>query len=348
MTRPDQETDNYNDWITLVQGLEKGLDTMLFCLVEILGLGVSRTNVRKIAIPRNTDQGFAIETLIDVIDSWGQKIKRHSALHENSVRGPMVVSVCFEGRTRHLLVTHMDSQYAELVASTGTRRLVPRQVLEHFFAGTIVRFDESRFYVEEGYATKRAAECERAALYDASIEEIGGFLSIQECRELLHLADARYQRSSVVLHAESDGRSYSDSRTSHSVVFTEEHSLLASIRSRAAAICRLPVEHVEPVQCVRYREGEEYGLHEDAFETTTSNRAYTILVYLNDDFEGGKTWFSETDRLVEPETGKALFFANLTSDQRVQPLSRHASLPVMRGEKYVCNIWVRNHPHDHG
>merc|ERR1712224_636110 len=77
-------------------------------------------------------------------------------------------------------------------------------------------------------------------------------------------------------------------------------------------------------------------------------RRYTVLLYLNEGFEGGNTYFGTIDRVFQPEKGAALFFRNLFPEEggpgaRIHPLSIHEGQPVTAGEKWIANCWVREH-----
>lgn len=76
-------------------------------------------------------------------------------------------------------------------------------------------------------------------------------------------------------------------------------------------------------------------------------RFATLLLYLNDDMEGGHTSFpmwrnAETSKQLEvrPEKGKAVLFYNLLPDGNYDELSMHAALPVKEGEKWLANLWI--------
>jgi prolyl 4-hydroxylase len=104
----------------------------------------------------------------------------------------------------------------------------------------------------------------------------------------------------------------------------------------------------ESLQVIRYREGEEYAPHHDWVVSEPRNqyqptRFATLLMYLNDDFEGGRTVFPRSvnsqnhDGLqVEPEQGMAVLFYNMLPDGNVDDLSQHGSEPVTRGEKVLA------------
>ncbi len=86
-------------------------------------------------------------------------------------------------------------------------------------------------------------------------------------------------------------------------------------------------------QILKYEEGQEYKWHWDAaylMDRTEAGRQYSVVLYLNDDFEGGETqiW----NDIVKPEKGKALVFPS----HWTYP---HRALPVTKGIKYALVSW---------
>lgn len=335
----------YENWINLVRGFEKGLDTLLLCMVKELGLKVSRVTLRERAIPCNTDQGFLFHDFLSLANEWQidcEKLEKNS-FNLNIIDQLTLVSVSFKEKQRYLLMIHKDIDFCTFINSNNSRRKIPTDVFNSFSDGNAYVFRANPEFEEDLFAEKQLAEKKAASHYEKSIREIRHFMSDDECKVLLNIASGRYKRSTVVLNKENGGRVVSDSRTSHTFVIHEQHTLLHSMRERAVNLCRMPLKNIEKVQCVRYIVGDEYGLHYDAFASgnEAGNRMYTVLIYLNDDFEGGGTWFSELDRTILPEKGKAVIFTNLENDE-IQPLSRHAGLPVINGVKYASNLWIRN------
>ena len=78
-----------------------------------------------------------------------------------------------------------------------------------------------------------------------------------------------------------------------------------------------------------------------------TSRFATILFYLNEGMEGGETSFprwlnAKTSKIlkVKPEVGKAILFYNQLPDGNYDERSQHAALPVVKGEKWLTNLWV--------
>lgn len=90
----------------------------------------------------------------------------------------------------------------------------------------------------------------------------------------------------------------------------------------------------ERFRLYRYDVGQQFAWHRDgAFERERDQRSrLTVLVYLNDDFDGGATELALGERLVvEPRAGMALLFAHSV---------KHRGAPVIRGRKYVLRTDV--------
>ncbi len=83
----------------------------------------------------------------------------------------------------------------------------------------------------------------------------------------------------------------------------------------------------EMFRIYKYEEGERFKMHRDgSYERNeTECSFFSFLIYLNDDFEGGETYFEE-GVLVQPQKGDALLFHH--------PL-RHEGKAIICGTKYV-------------
>ena len=70
-------------------------------------------------------------------------------------------------------------------------------------------------------------------------------------------------------------------------------------------------------------------------------RVLTLLLYLNDDYEGGETEFPVLGERWKGRKGEALFFWNVTPDGALDERTLHAGLPVTRGEKWILSQWIQ-------
>ncbi len=83
----------------------------------------------------------------------------------------------------------------------------------------------------------------------------------------------------------------------------------------------------------RYDPGQQFRDHLDGRFARSENEVslLTFMIYLNDDFAGGSTRFSDLGVEVVPRCGTALLF---------QHALRHAGVTVDRGRKYVLRTDV--------
>ncbi len=127
---------------------------------------------------------------------------------------------------------------------------------------------------------------------------------------------------------------------------------IALVRARIVAATGAPQDWMESPQIFNYRVGETFAPHFDFLDAALpgfaldianrGQRATTVLIYLNDDFEGGETAFTDLGLTFRGETGDALLFRNLDADSEPDPRTRHAGLPTTRGEKWLFSQWIRD------
>lgn len=94
------------------------------------------------------------------------------------------------------------------------------------------------------------------------------------------------------------------------------------------------------VQIVRYEPGDFFGAHRDsgAYGSGIEHRYFSVVCYLNDDFEGGGTSFPEVNYTAPPERGKAVIFP---ADYL------HRGDVVEEGVKYIGVTWLLGAPPIH-
>lgn len=87
----------------------------------------------------------------------------------------------------------------------------------------------------------------------------------------------------------------------------------------------------EGTQLVRYGSGGHYRPHKDGDDDAYASRYFTVLCYLNEDFQGGKTSFPSLGYCATPASGRALIFPSRFV---------HCAEPVLSGEKLVFLSWL--------
>lgn len=124
-----------------------------------------------------------------------------------------------------------------------------------------------------------------------------GFLSHAECDHIIRLTEGRVSRSGVV-DAKTGKTKLDPIRTSTGAALSRgQDATVAEIERRAAEWTRLPADHAEAIQVLRYENGQTYRGHYDWFSDplhdeeakTVGNRIATVLLYLSEVEEGGAT-----------------------------------------------------------
>lgn len=174
------------------------------------------------------------------------------------------------------------------------------------------------------------------------------FISTEDCDYLIRLSQDRFIKS-MVFDSE---KPLTDGRTSESAYLTIKDETIERLKQKCSELLEVPVSHFEDFQCVSYQLGQEYQNHFDTYDASTEEgrmeiekngqREYTILAYLNDDFEGGGTHFPRLDLVLKPKKGRVVIFKSINNNRTVIQTSIHAGLPVSNGRKYALNIWVRD------
>lgn len=105
-------------------------------------------------------------------------------------------------------------------------------------------------------------------------------------------------------------------------------------------------EYGEFLSVLHYAPGQQYRPHFDCIPPGTDfdrngQRAKTALLFLNDDFDGGETQFTEIDLKVRGRRGDILVFSNLSPGGEIDRAARHAGLPVTQGTKWIASKWFR-------
>ena len=186
-------------------------------------------------------------------------------------------------------------------------------------------------------------------LQNPRVVVFGGFLSDDECDDLVAAAAPRMVRSETVVN-ETGGNEINAARTSDGMFFGRgESALCQRIEARIAALLNWPLINGEGLQVLHYGPGAEYKPHHDYFDPAQpgmaavlkrgGQRVGTLVMYLNTPLQGGGTVFPDVQLEVAPIKGNAVFF----SYQRAHASTRtlHGGAPVIAGDKWVATKWLR-------
>jgi len=182
-----------------------------------------------------------------------------------------------------------------------------------------------------------------AAKYRGQVTVLPEFLTVEECRELIQYCEqACFKRSRIIQRTNektTDVVMQGVRSSTSAILHDRQHPILARLYARCATIEGTSETCVELIQCVRYKRGQKFRAHFDS--GVSLPRRTTYLLYLNDDFEGGETYFPMLSHSVSPVAGSCLRFPSCDDDGRILWPSEHGGLPVKSGIKYALNIWVR-------
>ncbi len=196
------------------------------------------------------------------------------------------------------------------------------------------------------------------------IYKIPNTFTPEECNSIIEVAKPKLNRSTVISSKEKADdpkrNEISKVRTSTNTFLSindSDNELFKFTMSKLDAVVRtltgLPSENKEELQVVHYDVGQFYEAHMDTFQKNTASfkeecenrggqRVYTVMVYLNNVEEGGETEFPKAGLKVKPEIGTVLFWHNMV-DGVPYLKSEHEAMPPIKGEKWACTYWIREH-----
>ena len=178
------------------------------------------------------------------------------------------------------------------------------------------------------------------------IKRYSGLLTVRECAYLCTMAEPQL-RPSFVTNPQTGAQMPHPIRTSMGMSFgpTQEDLVIRRLNERIAHVSGTDVACGEPLHILRYTPGQEYKPHTDSMPGEANQRSWTVLIYLNAEYEGGATCFPRVGVEFRGAPGDALIFHNVGGDGRPDPASLHAGLPVTKGVKWLATRWIRTRPH---
>jgi prolyl 4-hydroxylase len=207
--------------------------------------------------------------------------------------------------------------------------------------------------------------------------EIENVLTPQECDKLINDSNSKLSRSKVMSLDKNNKYEdrVDDVRTSHHTWLNNSQykEIIQKVEKLVNSFLKNKIssKQFEDIQVARYQPSQEYKQHYDICHPTqgfpehiktckedykkyNSVRYITVILYLNDGFEGGETFFPRLNTKIKPKKGKALVFFNCNLNKNthknglcdVITNSEHSGLPVIQShenlnEKWIANIWIR-------
>jgi prolyl 4-hydroxylase len=191
--------------------------------------------------------------------------------------------------------------------------------------------------------------------HDPKVYAIKGLLSDLECSHFQKIAKQNLKRSRVSgFDKDNNKKGLMDERRTSSqcwIKLSHDH-ITTDVAVRISKLANIPLSHAESFQVVHYAISQEYQPHLDTFDPEVNEyrpylenggqRISTAICYLNNVEEGGETIFPNLSKTVKPEKGKIIVFDNCYKNSDKPHLdSLHGGLPVLRGEKWIVNLWFR-------
>lgn len=190
---------------------------------------------------------------------------------------------------------------------------------------------------------------ERPPPQGVHVEE--NFLTAQACADILALARERVGARLKIVDTENSTpdtvvRRYDANRVTLRIDMSAYQSaldepVLRAIRSRIEPALQCRVDWFEEPQLLHYEPGSFYACHADSeclndagtLWERVLDRDVSVLLYLDDAYEGGELAFPNFNYRLRPRPGTLVYFP---SDSRY----RHTALPVTAGQRHAIVSWL--------
>jgi predicted 2-oxoglutarate/Fe(II)-dependent dioxygenase YbiX len=108
-------------------------------------------------------------------------------------------------------------------------------------------------------------------------------------------------------------------------VYNKLYNPVLSASNHYADKHAIDIGTMAPLSLSRYFEGKTMGSHTESDERPT----ISVVMYLNDNYEGGELYFREQGVTIKAKSGDIVIFPSKT------PFF-HESRPIISGTKYIC------------
>jgi prolyl 4-hydroxylase len=182
-----------------------------------------------------------------------------------------------------------------------------------------------------------------------SIIHVKNMLSDIECDQFLkYIYDERkiFEESKVYLNDKSIVTDYRKSKQLW--LKDKDHKICKKITKIAEIFTGKSPKYMEDLQLVEYDVSGYFKKHYDPTvnekNSNINDRAYTLLIYLNNVEDGGETYFEKINLEIKPQKGDCIFFKSLDENtEKIISKSLHQGMNVKKGKKIICNKWIHLH-----
>ena len=181
---------------------------------------------------------------------------------------------------------------------------------------------------------------------------VKGYFSASLCDWLIQLGRP-HLKPAEIFDSQSGTVRKDSSRDNDAAILEPDRvdAIVGFVRARIAGLADVPVAALEPTQILHYEVGQQFDAHVDFLDTTNpagasdvekhGQRVLTVLVYLNDNYEGGETAFPDVGYAFKGRKGDALVLWNIGEDGQPDWRSRHIGTAPKRGVKWLLSQWIR-------
>ena len=216
-------------------------------------------------------------------------------------------------------------------------------IIRYFFIKLKQRKEIEGFNTNNKYLSVSFADVSEPYQYPFMLKDL---ITTSYCRLIIDKCRDRLVDSEVV------GGKHKNIRNSKQCWIPKDDPIVKPIFNAVSNYFNIPFENAEDLQVVRYLPDQYYNEHHDAccdgsdkcltFIKRGGQRILTVLIYLNNEFESGHTYFKNLDLRIKPSTGSAIvFFPLAQGTNKCHPYALHAGTPVTKGQKWIANIWFR-------
>lgn len=164
------------------------------------------------------------------------------------------------------------------------------------------------------------------------------FFSESECDDLIRSSEAMGYKEALI-RARGQGEVMNKDVRDNDRVIWDDFNMAETLFERVKDLLPQDIDGWKPCglnerfRFYRYKDGQKFKAHVDgAFKRSETELSFiTLLIYLNEGFEGGSTFLITLNENIIPQKGMLLLF-----DHKIL----HSGLPVTEGVKYVIRTDV--------